>query len=119
MRVKTEDKRDAIVRAASEVFGDMGFEGASRRNRCSSRFSSPSAETKSSVEIDGTADGVINVCARNRAALRAGVDSEFGFMRKRAAVDRQTATLARPGTSASLGPRRLAVSIRRVHALVG
>ncbi|CAN7780120.1 TetR/AcrR family transcriptional regulator [Variovorax sp. LjRoot84] len=29
MRVKTEAKRDAIVRAASEVFREMGFEGAS------------------------------------------------------------------------------------------
>jgi AcrR family transcriptional regulator len=29
MRVKTEAKRDAIIRAASEVFREMGFEGAS------------------------------------------------------------------------------------------
>lgn len=29
MRVKTEAKRDVIVRAASEVFMEMGFEGAS------------------------------------------------------------------------------------------
>jgi hypothetical protein len=36
-----------------------GVEGGSKRKWCSSRFNSPSAEAKSSVEIDGTRGGVI------------------------------------------------------------
>src|SRR6185369_3165414 len=45
-------------------FKRFGFDGGSNRKALSSRLSSPSAVTRSSVEIDGTGEVDINCCMR-------------------------------------------------------
>src|SRR4030095_5572409 len=52
-----------------------GFDGGSKRKWYSSRFRSPSAVTRSSVEIDGTGEEVIKSLERRSAAERDDAES--------------------------------------------